>query len=149
MFRAHLRTTGIPVSFARSSAQLVRAVVGAFAFSPARICGHTFASRWKYRPTIPDLYLRRPGIRHLRMAELHLVWGQSDLSRAAHGTATLGMGNRLGILGRFLLLQLRPIEAKMNFNRLRQDLQQLRGEDGVVPASEAVDMLTKVLAPLL
>lgn len=37
----------------------------------------------------------------------------------------------------------------MNFNRLREDLQRLSGEDGVVPASEAVDMLTKVLAPLL
>jgi restriction system protein len=37
----------------------------------------------------------------------------------------------------------------MDFNRIRRDLQWLRGEDGVVRAEEAVKVLSRVLAPLL
>ena len=37
----------------------------------------------------------------------------------------------------------------MDFQRLRQDLQWLRGEDGVVPASQAIEVLSRLLAPLL
>lgn len=36
-----------------------------------------------------------------------------------------------------------------DFNRLRKDLRWLRGEDGVVPASQAEDVLARILAPLL
>ena len=37
----------------------------------------------------------------------------------------------------------------MDFDQLRRDLQWLRGEDGVVPAKEAVNVLGRLLAPLL
>lgn len=37
----------------------------------------------------------------------------------------------------------------MDFDRLRRDLQWLRGEDGVVPAAEAVQVLSRLLSPLL
>jgi restriction system protein len=37
----------------------------------------------------------------------------------------------------------------MDFQRLRQDLEWLRGEDGVVPASQAIAVLARLLAPLL
>ena len=37
----------------------------------------------------------------------------------------------------------------MDFDQLRRDLQWLRGEDGVVPAKEAVNVLSRLLAPLL
>jgi restriction system protein len=37
----------------------------------------------------------------------------------------------------------------MDFNQLKNDLQWLRGEDGVVPAVQAVKVLSRVLAPLL
>lgn len=37
----------------------------------------------------------------------------------------------------------------MDFDQLKRDLQWLRGEDGVVPAAEAVKVLTRLLSPLL
>ncbi len=37
----------------------------------------------------------------------------------------------------------------MDFDQLRRDLQWLRGEDGVVPAKEAVNVLSRLLGPLL
>ena len=37
----------------------------------------------------------------------------------------------------------------MDFDQLKTDLQWLRGEDGVVPAADAVKVLSRVLAPLL
>jgi hypothetical protein len=37
----------------------------------------------------------------------------------------------------------------MDFEQLRRDLQWLRGEDGVVPAKDAVKVLSRLLAPLL
>jgi restriction system protein len=37
----------------------------------------------------------------------------------------------------------------VDFNQLRRDLQWLRGEDGVVPAKQSVEVLSRILAPLL
>lgn len=37
----------------------------------------------------------------------------------------------------------------MNFDQLRRDLRWLRGEAGVIPGSEAVNILGRILAPLL
>ena len=37
----------------------------------------------------------------------------------------------------------------MDFQQLRQDLQWLRGEDGVVATAQAIEVLARLLAPLL